>query len=112
MATTKAKATAVSPEEKPEKVEKTYKEMTTEEKNAYNAQPVEIELFYDGDRYADDVYVSVGNRSWLIKRGVKVTVPRYVALVLRDSEMQKRAAALNERQLQDEFEAVSKRFGL
>lgn len=109
---TKAKATAVSPEEKTEKAEKTYEEMTTEEKNAYNEQPVEIELFYDGERYADDVYVSIGNRSWQIKRGVRVTVPRCVAMLLRDSEMQKRSAALNERQLQSEFESVSKRFGL
>lgn len=34
----------------------------------------------------DDVYVSVNDRSWLIKRGVTVEVPACVAEVLRHQE--------------------------
>ena len=33
-----------------------------------------------------DVYVSVNNRTWLIKRGVEVEVPECVAEVLRHQE--------------------------
>ena len=33
-----------------------------------------------------DVYVSVNDRSWLIKRGVEVEVPECVAEVLRNQE--------------------------
>lgn len=34
-----------------------------------------------------DVYVSVNERSWLIKRGVEVEVPECVAEVLRNQEL-------------------------
>lgn len=34
-----------------------------------------------------DVYVSVNDRSWLIKRGVEVEVPECVAEVLRNQEI-------------------------
>ena len=34
----------------------------------------------------DDVFVSVNNRTWLIKRGVNVEVPECVAEVLRNQE--------------------------
>lgn len=109
------KATTVSPEveeKKPEKIEKAFEDMTPEEQYAYGEEPVEIELFYDGDRYADDVFVSVGKHTCLIKRGVKVTVPRCVAWTIRESEMAKRQAALNERELQEAFNSISKRLGL
>lgn len=108
------KATTVSPEEekKPEKVVKAFEDMTPEEQYAYGEEPVEIELFYDGEKYSDDVYVSVGKHTCIIKRGVKVTVPRCVAWVLRDSEMAKKEAALNERELQEAYNSVSKRLGL
>ena len=40
------------------------------------------------DRKDDaDVYVSVNERSWLIKRGVEVEVPECVAEVLRNQEI-------------------------
>ena len=109
------KAATVSPEveeKKTEKVEKAFEDMTPEEQYAYGEEPVEIELFYDGDKYADDVYVSVGKHTCIIKRGVKVTVPRCVAWVLRDSEIAKREAALNERELQEAYTSISKRLGL
>ena len=35
---------------------------------------------------SDDVFVSVNNRTWLIQRGVYVTVPACVAEVLQHSE--------------------------
>lgn len=38
-------------------------------------------------RDQEDVFVSVNERSWLIRRGVEVEVPACVAEVLRDREM-------------------------
>lgn len=45
----------------------------------------------------DDVYVSVNDRSWLIKRGEEVEVPVCVAEVLRNkAEMEKVAISYSE----------------
>ena len=53
---------------------------------------VEVELFLDGDKYKDDVFVGVNGRTWVIKRGVPVKVPRYVKEVLDSAMKQTRAA--------------------
>jgi len=50
--------------------------------------PVTIQLFQDGDRYRDDVFVSVNGESVLIRRGVPVTVKKKFADVLEQSQMQ------------------------
>lgn len=49
---------------------------------------VEIRLFKDGEKYRDDVIVAVNGKLWQIQRGVKVKVPKCVAEVLENSEMQ------------------------
>ncbi len=49
---------------------------------------VEVKLFKDGKDYRDDVFVSVGGESCLIKRGEKVRIKRKFALVLEESERQ------------------------
>lgn len=51
----------------------------------YMKQPVTIKLFKDNGRYRDDVYVAVNDRSYLIKRGVEVTVPRFIEQALQNS---------------------------
>ena len=51
----------------------------------YMKQPVTIKLFKDNGRYRDDVYVAVNDRTYLIKRGVAVTVPRFVEQALQNS---------------------------
>ena len=49
---------------------------------------VEVKLFKDGKDYRDDVFVSVGGESCLIKRGERVPIKRKFALVLEQSERQ------------------------
>lgn len=73
-------------------------------------EPVEIELFYDGDKYKDDVTVGVNGKTWLIKRGEKVTVPRFVAEVLKNSMEQDKASAIGRRMLESDFERNSKKY--
>lgn len=50
---------------------------------------VTIKLFKDKGKYAADVTVIHNGKSWLIKRGVEVQVPRKVAQIIADSEAQK-----------------------
>lgn len=54
---------------------------------------VTIRLFKDNERYRDDVFVSVNGRTFQIKRGVEVQVPRYVQEVLENSMSQDMVAA-------------------
>ena len=48
-------------------------------------EPVTVQLFKDDGNYKDDVFVSVNGKTWQIKRGYKVQVPRFVAEVLNQS---------------------------
>lgn len=75
----------------------------------YMKQPVTIKLFKDNDRYKDDVYVSVNDRSYLIKRGVEVTVPRFIEQALKNSLAQDEyVASLVERLVNDYEKNASK----
>lgn len=71
---------------------KTDAEIIAEQEKYFN-EPVEIELFKDEDRYKDDVFVAVNGKRFRIQRGVRVTVPRYIALGIERSLAQKKAAA-------------------
>ncbi|MBO6267931.1 MAG: hypothetical protein J6N19_02155 [Clostridium sp.] len=46
---------------------------------------VEIELFKDGGKYKDDVYVSVNGETCLVQRGVPVKIKRKFAEVIQHS---------------------------
>ena len=64
-----------------------------ERERQYMAEKVPIELFKDNGKYQGDVLVCVNGERFLIKRGVRVEVPRYVALVLEESAKQDTATA-------------------
>lgn len=70
----------------------------------YMKQPVTIKLFKDNGKYRDDVYVAVNDRSFLIKRGVEVTVPRFVEQALRNSLSQDQYVASLVEKLQNDYE--------
>lgn len=75
--------------------------------NKWLEEPVTIQLFKDGKDYKDDLYVSVNNKRWQIKRGVPVTVPRKVSLQVADSEIQSvRAAEYSDERQEDYRKAV------
>ena len=59
----------------------------------YMEEKVPVELFKDNGKYKGDVLVCVNGERFLIKRGVRVEVPRYVALVLEESAKQDTATA-------------------
>lgn len=80
----------------------TLKEVLANEE--YMKQPVTIKLFKDNGKYRDDVYVSVNEKSYLIKRGVEVTVPRFVEQVLKNSLAQDEYVASLVEKLQTDYE--------
>lgn len=59
-----------------------------EERKAYWNELVEVKLFKDNRKYKDDVFVSVGDETCQIQRGIKVKVKRKFADVLDKSDMQ------------------------
>lgn len=60
---------------------------------AYDAEEmVDIKLFKDAKNYKDPVFVGVNGKTYLVERGVTVSVPRCVADVIERSEAQKQKA--------------------
>lgn len=62
---------------------------------------VEVELFKDNGKYKDDVYVAVNGNGMLIKRGVRVRIPKAYAAVLDNAERQRMVANRTIEQLRD-----------
>ncbi len=54
---------------------------------------VKIRLHKDNDKYRDDVQVIVNGQVYLIKRGIEVEVPDFVAEVLEHAQIQAQYAA-------------------
>lgn len=76
----------------------------------YWNEKVEYEAFYDGNEYADDIPVMVNGKRFLIQRGKKVMIPRYVVHVLENQAKQKRYSADYNRKLQEEFERETQKY--
>lgn len=74
----------------------------------YWQQPVKIKLFKDNDKYKDDVFVGVAGKTYLIKRGIEVEVPRCVAQVIDDSHNQEMFAISYCEGLEKDYEAQTK----
>ncbi len=92
------------------KVEKALEEMTDEEQRAYWAEPVRIKLFKDSSRYKDDMFVAVNGKSYQIKRGVEVTVPRNVAEVISQAQENEYNNSILFEEMSSEFQEKSKKF--
>lgn len=67
---------------------------------------VPIKLFKDGDRYKDDVPVTLNGKLYLIQRGKVVMVPRGVKEILDTQERQDIDAALYREKKSEEYAAT------
>ena len=76
--------------------------------NEYWNEEVEIQLFKDGGKYKDDVYVAVNGQNCLIQRGKPVKVKRKFAEVLRQSLEQDNETADMIRELESDYEKRAK----
>lgn len=72
---------------------KTVKENENGMSKLEGEEMVTIRLFKDNERYKDDVFVAINGRSFQIKRGESVQVPKCVADVLEQSMDQDAATA-------------------
>lgn len=84
--------------------EKTFEFNDIAENEKYMMEPVTIKLFKDNGKYKDDIYVCVNEHSYLIKRGVEVTVPRFVEQTLKNSLEQDEYVASLVEQLVSNYE--------
>ena len=73
-------------------------------------EPVTVKLFKDNKNYKDDVFVAVNGRTFQIKRGVEVQVPRYVKEVLDHSVQQDEATAAFIESKERDYERESKKY--
>lgn len=108
----KAEAEAIvsGAKEKAAKIAEGKSVMTEEEQKTddYWNEEVEIQLFKDGGKYKDDVYVAVNGQNCLIQRGKPVKVKRKFAEVLRQSLEQDNETADMIRELESEYEKRAK----
>lgn len=77
--------------------------------NEYNEERITIKLFKDGDKYNDDLFVSVNGQAFNIPRGVPVNIPRKIAATLEQSDLQDVKTAQYMDAKENEFVAESKR---
>lgn len=61
-------------------------EMTVEE---YLNEKVPFYAMWDGERYKDDINVTINGKTWQIQRGVNLEIPRFVYNEIMDAERQK-----------------------
>lgn len=73
---------------------------------------VDVYLFEDGDKYKDDVFVAVNGKTFQIRRGENVKVPRYVKEVLDNSTKQNKAANNYMKKQQEDFENKAKKLDI
>lgn len=109
LAETKAEAAKIIEEAKAEAAKVTsgkegVPHIESEEELAALNELVEIKLFKDKDKYNAPVLVILNGKSWLIKRGVSVKVPRKVAEVLANSDAQTGMAADVIKQFEEQFD--------
>lgn len=108
----KAEAEAIvnNAKEQAKAVSEGKKVMSEEAKRAedYWNEEVEIQLFKDGGKYKDDVYVAVNGQNCLIQRGKPVKVKRKFAEALRLSLEQDNETADMIRELESEYEKRTK----
>ena len=54
-------------------------------KKGLSGKTTTVNLFYDGDKYKDPLFVGINGMTWMIKRGEPVEVPVEVAEVINQS---------------------------
>lgn len=64
---------------------------------------VRIKLFKDNQNYTGDVFVSVNGENYLIKRGISVDVPDYVAEVIESSQREDENATIRMEQAERSY---------
>lgn len=80
------------------------------QQNDFMNEKVAFKAIYDGDKYKDDITVTVNGKNFQIKRGVRVMVPRYILNVLEDHERQQAEAANTSERYNQQYQDKEKQF--
>jgi len=78
------------------------------ERKAYLDELVPIMLFKDNDKYSQDLFVSINDKTWLIQRGKQVMIQRYVALHIQEMQEQDMSTAAMIAELSGEYSTRQK----
>lgn len=81
-------------------------------RRAYLNEKVSRRLFRDGDKYKDDVIVIHNGKSYLIRRGEDVKIPRKIAMILDQSQAQDEKTAKTIAEKSAEFADEAKKVGV
>ena len=93
-------------ENEPEPEKEEIPEITPEE---YMHQKVTFYGFFDGERYKDDIIVTVNGKAWQIRRGVNVEIPRYVYEEVMSAERQKMEAFRTSTNFEEQYQKLASR---
>jgi hypothetical protein len=88
-----------------DKVKEEVKEVTVEE---YMNELVPFEAIFDGEKYKDDITMSINGKTWQIRRGITVMMPRHVKKAIMDTDRQKMAASATSARLENKFQQLAK----
>ncbi len=55
----------------------------------YMNERLPFKAIWDGEKYKDDIVMTINGKNWVIQRGVEVLIPRFVLFAIYDSEDQK-----------------------
>ena len=91
-----------SSQEADKTAENTKRKERLEESKKLLSERVKIKLFKDGEKYKDDLLVSINGKAIKIQRGVEVEIPKAYATVIEQSQIQSIRAAEYEEQKQEE----------
>jgi hypothetical protein len=74
----------------------------------YLKEKVPFKAFKDNNKYKDDIVVIINGKTWVIKRGIQVMIPRFVLHALDNSERQMADSANHNQALEDQFKLKEK----
>lgn len=101
--TSAAKAEELRSQEVAEQVKP--KEKTPQE---WLNERVPFQALYDGERYKDDIVVTINGKAWQIQRGKPVMIPRFVYMEIMDAERQKGVASVVSQGFEDKYKSLTK----
>lgn len=64
---------------------------------------IPFKAIYDGEKYKDDIVVTINGKNWQIQRGKEVMIPRFVYFAICDSDDQRIVALSTSKVFEDQY---------
>jgi|AntDeeMinimDraft_6_1070357.scaffolds.fasta_scaffold04865_2 hypothetical protein len=95
---------------KEEPVKRLTKKERRKKAEARLKERIPFKALYDGEKYVDDITVTVNGTNYVIRRGITVMIPRFVYNVLSEQERQKAVAASTSQKFHEQYKNKEKQF--